>query len=84
VAIVVLPIPREWIAILRPQVVLLSVAGGDALDLPLPETLEAMQGVYAAQDGFKCEDLPEHRWGVGVDGIGALVPGGMVAPSREG
>jgi beta-lactamase superfamily II metal-dependent hydrolase len=35
--------PAQWIANLRPQVVLLSVAGGDALDLPSPETLEEMQ-----------------------------------------
>jgi beta-lactamase superfamily II metal-dependent hydrolase len=36
--------PPEWIANLRPQVVLLSVAGGDALDFPSPETLEVLQG----------------------------------------
>jgi beta-lactamase superfamily II metal-dependent hydrolase len=36
--------PAQWIANLRPQVVLLSVAGGDALDFPSPETLEVLQG----------------------------------------
>jgi competence protein ComEC len=36
--------PAQWIANLSPQVVLLSVAGGDALDLPSSETLEVLQG----------------------------------------
>jgi competence protein ComEC len=36
--------PAEWIDNLRPQLVLLSVAAGDALDLPSPETMEALQG----------------------------------------
>jgi competence protein ComEC len=36
--------PPAWIDNLRPQLVLLSVAGGDALELPSPETLEALQG----------------------------------------
>jgi competence protein ComEC len=36
--------PPEWIDNLRPQLVLLSVAAGDALDLPSPETMEALQG----------------------------------------
>lgn len=36
--------PLEWIDNLQPQLVLLSVAAGDALDLPSPETLEVLQG----------------------------------------
>jgi competence protein ComEC len=36
--------PSDWIDNLRPQLVLLSVAAGDALDLPSPETMEALQG----------------------------------------
>ena len=36
--------PPEWIANLRPQVVLLSVAPGNREGLPSPETLEAVQG----------------------------------------
>jgi len=36
--------PQEWIDNLRPQLVLLSVAAGDALDLPSPETLQALEG----------------------------------------
>lgn len=36
--------PREWIANLRPQVVLLSVAAGDREGRPDAEMLEAMQG----------------------------------------
>jgi competence protein ComEC len=36
--------PPEWIEKLRPQVVLLSVGGGDRRGLPSPETLEAAVG----------------------------------------
>jgi len=36
--------PREWIEQLNPQVLLLSVAAGDANGLPDPETLEAVEG----------------------------------------
>ncbi len=36
--------PQEWIAKLRPQVVLLSVGAGNKRGLPDPETLEAVEG----------------------------------------
>lgn len=36
--------PAEWIDRLQPQVVLLSVAGGDQRNLPDSETLEAVEG----------------------------------------
>jgi hypothetical protein len=36
--------PPEWIAALRPQVVLLSVSAADKEGLPSPETLELLQG----------------------------------------
>jgi len=36
--------PPEWIANLRPQVVLLSVASGNREGLPSPETLQASRG----------------------------------------
>jgi len=36
--------PPQWIANLRPQVVLLSVAAGNREGLPSPETLQALQG----------------------------------------
>ena len=36
--------PPEWIANLRPQVVLLSVAAGDREGLPDPETVKAVEG----------------------------------------
>jgi len=36
--------PTEWIAALRPQVVLLSVAAGNREGLPSPETLQTIQG----------------------------------------
>jgi competence protein ComEC len=36
--------PPEWIADLRPQVVLLSVSAGDRQGLPSPETLAALEG----------------------------------------
>jgi len=36
--------PPAWIASLRPQVVLLSVAPGDRQSLPSPETLDAVKG----------------------------------------
>jgi competence protein ComEC len=36
--------PPEWIANLRPQVVLVSVSAADLEGLPSPETLEALQG----------------------------------------
>jgi beta-lactamase superfamily II metal-dependent hydrolase len=35
----------EWIAKIRPQLMLLSVAAGDRQGLPSPETLEALQGM---------------------------------------
>ena len=34
----------DWIANLRPQVILLSVAAGDRQDLPIKETLDAVEG----------------------------------------
>jgi hypothetical protein len=36
--------PPEWIAALRPQVVLISVAAADKEGLPSPETLELLKG----------------------------------------
>jgi beta-lactamase superfamily II metal-dependent hydrolase len=37
--------PPEWIASLRPQVVILSVAAGDPDGLPDQETLDAVQDI---------------------------------------
>jgi len=36
--------PPEWIARLRPQVILLSVGAGDKRNMPDPETLQAVEG----------------------------------------
>ena len=36
--------PPEWIANLRPQVVLLSVSAADRQGIPAPETLALLQG----------------------------------------
>jgi competence protein ComEC len=36
--------PPEWIANLRPQVILISVSPADIQDLPSPETVELLQG----------------------------------------
>ncbi|MFU8771470.1 MAG: hypothetical protein ACNA8H_03510 [Anaerolineales bacterium] len=75
--------PPEWINNLRPQLVLLSVAAGDALDLPSPETMEALQGYSLLRTDLKewihLSTDGEQLW-VEV----ALVPGGTVAPSGEG
>jgi beta-lactamase superfamily II metal-dependent hydrolase len=37
--------PPEWIALLRPQVIILSVAAGDPDGLPDPSVLEGLTGI---------------------------------------
>jgi beta-lactamase superfamily II metal-dependent hydrolase len=54
--------PPEWIANLRPQLVLLNVAYDDKQGLPSPETLEAVAG-------YSLLRTDEHGWiAVSTDG----------------